>query len=566
MSELTVIAGQHSEAGSKESNDDSCGIRIPEGALLADKGVAAVIADGMSGSEAGREAAEACVTGFLNDYFSTPESWTVETSGEKILGALNSWLYSQGHQQYGTPKGLVTTLSVLVIKSTTAYLFHVGDTRIYRLREGELEQMTHDHRVTVSADKSYLSRAMGIDVNLDIDYRAFAVEKGDAYLLTTDGIHDFVDDTTLKRLVIENLKSPEEAASAITRQAARNHSNDNLSAQLLYITDLPAGDEHEFFRKLTRLPFPPPLEPGMVLDGYRILRELHASNRTQIYLALDTQTDTQVVLKTPSVNFEDDPEYIDQFLHEEWAGKRLHSAHVLSVLEPPGRRQFLYYVTEYIKGKTLRQWMRDNPQPSIDEVRNIVEQITRGLRAMHRQEMIHQDLKPENIMIDEHGVVKIIDFGSTRIAGITEITTPLERDNILGTRHYTAPEYLRGHGGSNRSDIYSLGVITYEMLCGKLPYPKELTERNMNKLSYFSIRDHNKDIPAWIDGALMKAVAIKPERRHSLLSEFVYDLSHPNAKYTRHNQQPLIERNPVAFWRALAIIFMFTTIMALVLK
>ena len=566
MPELTVIAGQHSEAGIKESNDDSCGIRIPEGALLEDKGVAAVIADGMSGSEAGREAAEACVTGFLNDYFSTPESWTVETSGEKILGALNSWLYSQGHQQYGTPKGLVTTLSVLVIKSTTAYLFHVGDTRIYRLREGELEQMTHDHRVTVSADKSYLSRAMGIDVNLDIDYRAFAVEKGDAYLLTTDGIHDFVDDTTLKRLVIENLKKPEDGASAIIRQAARNHSNDNLSAQLLYITGLPEGDEHEFFRKLTRLPFPPPLEPGMVLDGYRILRELHASNRTQIYLALDTETDTQVVLKTPSVNFEDDPEYIDQFLHEEWAGKRLHSAHVLTVLEPPGRRQFLYYVTEYIKGKTLRQWMRDNPRPSIDEVRNIVEQITRGLRAMHRQEMIHQDLKPENIMIDEHGVVKIIDFGSTRIAGITEITTPLERDNILGTRHYTAPEYLRGHGGSNRSDIYSLGVITYEMLCGKLPYPKELTERNINKLNYLSIRDYNKDIPAWIDGALMKAVAIKPERRHSLLSEFVYDLSHPNARYTRHNQQPLIERNPVAFWRGLAIIFIFTTIAALVLK
>ncbi len=565
MPELTVIAGQHSEAGAKESNDDSCGIRIPEGPLLTAKGVAAVIADGMSGSEAGREAADSCVQGFLNDYFSTPDSWTVETSGEKILGALNRWLYGQGHQQYGTPKGLVTTLSVLVIKSTTAYLFHVGDTRIYRLRDGEFEQMTHDHRITVSADKSYLSRAMGIDINLDIDYRSFAVEKGDAYLLTTDGIHDFVDDTTLKRLVVENIKTPEEGVKAIIRKAAINHSNDNLSAQLLYIQDLPEADEHEFFRKLTQLPFPPPLEPGMVLDGYRILRELHASNRTQVYLALDTETDSEVVLKTPSVNFEDDPEYIDQFLHEEWAGKRLNSAHVLKVLEPHGRRQFLYYVTEYVKGKTLRQWMHDNPKPSIDEVRNIVEQITRGLRAMHRQEMIHQDLKPENIMIDEHGVVKIIDFGSTKIAGIAEITTPLERDNVLGTRNYTAPEYLRGHGGSNRSDIYSLGVITYEMLCGKLPYPKELTERNLNRVKYVSIREHNKAIPAWVDGALMKAVAINPERRHSLLSEFVYDLSHPNANYTRLDQQPLIERNPVAFWRTLAIIFMLTTIAALAL-
>ncbi len=566
MPELKVIAAQKSEAGVKDSNDDSVGIRIPEEpSLLTAKGVAAVIADGMSGSEAGREAADSCVRGFLNDYFSTPDSWTVETSGEKILGALNRWLYSQGHQQYGTPKGLVTTLSVLVIKSTTAYLFHVGDTRIYRLRDGELEQMTHDHRVTVSADKSYLSRAMGIDVNLDIDYQSFVVEKGDAYLLTTDGIHDFVDDTTLKRLVVENLRTPDKAVDAIVRRAAMNDSNDNLSAQLLYIEELPDGDEQEFFRKLTRLPFPPPLEPGMVLDGYRILRELHASNRTQIYLALDTETDTEVVLKTPSVNFEDDPEYIDQFLHEEWAGKRLDSPHVLKVLEPHGRRHFLYYVTEYVKGKTLRQWMLDNPQPSIDEVRNIVEQVTRGLRAMHRQEMIHQDLKPENIMIDEHGVVKIIDFGSTKIAGITEITTPLQRDNVLGTRNYTAPEYLRGHGGSNRSDIYSLGVITYEMLCGKLPYPKELTERNLNKVRYVSIRQHNKAIPDWVDGALMKAVAINPERRHSLLSEFVYDLSHPNANYTRLDQQPLIERNPVAFWRTLAILFFCTTLAALAL-
>jgi serine/threonine protein kinase len=566
MPELTVIAGQHSEAGIKESNDDSCGIRIPEGPLLTAKGVAAVIADGMSGSEAGREAADSCVKGFLNDYFSTPDSWTVETSGEKILGALNRWLYSQGHQQYGTPKGLVTTLSVMVIKSTTAYLFHVGDTRIYRLRDYELEQMTNDHRTTISADKSYLSRAMGIDVHLDIDFRSFGVEKGDAYLLTTDGIHDFVDDTTLKRLVIENLKNPEDGVKTIIRKASLNNSNDNLSAQLLYIANLPEGDEHEFFRKLTQLPFPPALEPGMVLDGYRILRELHASSRTQVYLALDTETDTRVVLKTPSVNYEDDPEYIDQFLHEEWAGKRLNSAHVLTVLKPHGRRQCLYYVTEYVKGKTLRQWMHDHPQPSLDEVRNIVEQVAQGLRAMHRQEMIHQDLKPENIMIDEHGVVKIIDFGSTKIAGIAEITTPLDRDNILGTRNYTAPEYLRGHVGSNRSDIYSLGVIAYEMLSGKLPYPRELTQRNMNKVRYVSIRDHNKAIPTWVDGALTKAVAINPERRYSLLSELVHDLSHPNPEFSREHRPPLIERNPVGFWRTLAIFFMATTIVALVLK
>lgn len=566
MSELSVIAGQHSEAGIKEYNDDSCGIRIPSGALLTAKGIAAVIADGMSGSEAGREAADACVQGFLSDYFCTPDSWTVENSGEKILGALNLWLYSQGHQQYGTPRGLVTTLSVLVLKSTTAYLFHVGDTRIYRFRDGELEQLTHDHRVTVSKEKNYLSRAMGIDLHLDIDYRSFPLETGDSFLLTTDGIHDFVDDSTLKRRLLENINTPEEGVRSIIHEAKNRESNDNLSAQILSIEQLPEADENEFYRKLTELPFPPALEPGMVLDGYRILREIHASKRTQIYLALDTESDCRVVLKTPSVNFEDDPEYIDQFLHEEWAGKRLKSNHILSVLEPHGRRQCIYYVTEFIDGQTLRQWMHDHPAASLKEVRNIIEQIAQGLRAMHRQEMIHQDLKPENIMIDEHGVLKIIDFGSTKIAGIAEIVTPLERDRILGTRNYTAPEYLQDRTGTNRSDIYSLGVISYEMLCGKLPYAKEFTHRNLNKLKYISARECNSDIPPWIDGALRKAVSIDPDRRHALLSEFIYDLSHPNPDYSRKERPPLIERNPVAFWRGLSVFFFLTTIAALMLR
>ncbi len=566
MSDLTVIAGQHSEAGTKESNDDSCGIRVPEGPLLISKGIAMVIADGMSGSEGGREAADACVQGFLNDYYSTPDSWTVEKSGEKILGALNSWLFSQGQRQYDSHKGMVTTLSVMVIKSTTAYLFHVGDTRIYRLRNGELEQMTTDHRVSMGSDKTYLSRAMGVDSHLDIDFRSFPVERGDAYLLTTDGIHDFVDDITLKRLLVENIKTPEPGVGTLVRKAAANESDDNLSAQILYVQDLPDGNADEFYRKLTALPFPPALEPGMVLDGYKVLREIHASNRTQVYLALDTKTDNQVILKTPSINYDDDPVYIEQFLHEEWAGRRINSPHTLTIMEPHGPRQFLYYVTEYIEGQTLRQWMNDHPQPSLKQVRDTVTQIARGLRAMHRQEMIHQDLKPENIMIDAQGVVKVIDFGSTKIAGIAEITSPLERDNILGTRNYTAPEYLKNYSGTNRADIFSLGIITYEMLCGQLPYNKEMTARNLGKLRYRSVIDAGAPVPEWMDAALRKAVAINPERRYQLLSELVHDISQPNPEFRSENRPPLIERNPVGFWRALAIFFMLTTVAALVLK
>lgn len=557
MSEPAQIkVGCCSEAGVKASNDDSAGSHIPEGSLLFDKGLATVIADGMSGSDAGREAAQACVRGFLSDYFSTPESWSVETSGAKVLTALNRWLYGQGHQIYGSSRGMVTTFSALVIKSATAYLFHVGDTRVYRYRSGELEQLTRDHRTQVSPDKNYLNRAMGIDLNLDIDYRSFAVEPGDLFLLTTDGIHDFLKHRDLLRLLGPLTNDYTETAQAIVQQALAAGSDDNVTCQLLHVITPPAQHAADIYRGLTDLPFPPPLEAGMVLDGYRIVRELHASKRTQVYLALEVESQREVVLKTPSVNYDDDAEYIDAFLHEEWAGRRINSAHVIKVLEQKQRRQCLYYVTEYLPGKTLREWMHDNPTPPLDQVRNIVTQIAAGLRAFHRLEMIHQDLKPENIIIDRHGTAKILDFGSTKIAGIEEIVTPLKRDNRLGTRHYTAPEYLQGYPASTRSDIFSLGVLSYEMLTGKLPYDSELTVRNLGRVHYQPARARNPEVPAWMDAALQKAVTLDTEQRHGLLSEFVHDISQPNAALLSEALPPLLERNPVAFWRGLAIVLL----------
>jgi serine/threonine protein phosphatase PrpC len=554
-STLRISSGQHSEAGIKETNDDACGIRVPDASLLNIKGVAAVIADGMSGSEAGKEAAAACVRGFLADYFTTPDSWSTETAGEKILSALNRWLYAQGHLHYESTSAMVTTLSVLVIKSATAHLFHVGDTRIYRMRRGKLERLTHDHRVHVSADKNYLSRAMGIELNMEIDYRSLTVEVDDIYLLTTDGVHDYLNDTVLAGLLYGQQQDLNETAHAIVASALQQGSHDNVSSIVLRLEELPQQSEREFYQQFSAVPFPPPLETGMVLDGYEIIRELHASKRTQVYLVQDRETRTRVIMKTPSVNYEDDPEYIDRFLHEEWAGRRIKNQHVLKILKPHAKRQCLYYVTEYIEGQTLRQWMHDNPQPAIEEVRNIVQQIAAGLRAFHRLEMIHQDLKPENIMIDEHGTVKIIDFGSTKIAGIEEITTPLERQNMLGTRNYTAPEYLQGYAGSNVSDIFSLGVITYEMLTGELPYgKKELTPRKLKRARYHAAVHFNPDIPIWIDRALQKAVSIERARRYTLLSEFTHDLAHPNPAFESGHAEPLIERNPLLVWKGIALV------------
>ncbi len=575
---LSVVIGKTSIAGIKPENEDFLGSYIPsietdDVAQLESKGIAVAIADGMSGSDGGKEASQVSVNQFLSDYYGTPESWTVKQAATKILTALNTWLYSQGQQKYGTAKGMVTTFSAVVIKSQTAHLFHVGDSRIYRLRDTDLVQLTRDHRVWITNERDYLSRAMGIDTHLEIDYRASSVQEGDIFLLTTDGVHDFVGDKEIQEILDANKDDLQIASEKLVKAAEINESNDNISAQILRVDHLPEPDKTEFYEQLTQLPFPPDLKAGNVMDGYKIIRELNASSRSQVYLAEDIKFDKEgessrkVVIKTPSVNFEDDPSYIDLFLHEEWVAKRLQSPHLIKVCNIDRKRTFLYTVVEYVQGQSLKQWMSDNPKPSLIQVRGTINQISRGLRAMHRLEMIHQDLKPDNILLDEFNTLKIIDFGSTKIAGLAEIKSVIEHNEIVGTANYSAPEYFKGESGTNRSDIYSLGVIAYEMLTGKLPYGEISVERAAKKkFNYISAKQYNPMVPDWIDVCLQKAVHPKPEKRYGLLSEFLSDFSKPNqALLDRSNSQPLIERNPIAFWRAVALA-QFIVILVLVFR
>jgi len=341
-------------AGRKETNDDSYGVLIPDERLIATKGIAAAIADGMSASEAGKVASETCVKMFLTDYFSTAESWMVKTSVAQVFKVLNRWLHGQGLALTQADYGMVSTFTALVLKSSTAHVFHVGDSRLSRISGGALEPLTQDHQIRVAGGRMCLSRAMGADLEVEVDYRTVTVAAGDVFVFTTHGVHEHVRDRDVVRLVEDNADDLDAAAEAIIGLTHENGSPDNLTCQIVRVDTPGEDDERAHYRKLQELPFPPPLEPGMVLDGYRVLRELHASKRTQIYLAVDLETDERVTLKTPSPSFQDDPAYIELFIREEWVGRCVRSPHVLDVRESTRPRQFLYYVTEFVEGQTLR--------------------------------------------------------------------------------------------------------------------------------------------------------------------------------------------------------------------
>lgn len=567
---LKVNIGAYSTKGVKEENQDSLGHMIPENInLLTEKGIACALADGVSSSAEAKQASQACITGFLDDYFSTPDSWSVKKSGGKVLTAINTWLYSQSNQYRDYSRGLVSTFSALVLKSTTAHFFHVGDSRIYLFRDNNLEQLTSDHRIKLPGEKEYLARAMGVDYRLDIDYKSLSVDVGDLFLIATDGVHDFLADKVLTTVLRSGERDLDVLCKNIVNLSLENNSTDNVSCQLIEVTELPSQDPDEVFSQLTALPFPPELDEGVILDGYRVTRELHASSTSQLYLAIDTDTDEKVVLKTPSVNFEDDPAYLERFQLEEWVGRRIDSPHVIRTIEQQRPRRFMYYVMEYIEGQTLEQWMADQTEVDLTVVRNIVSQTVSGLRAFHRMDMLHQDIKPGNIMITGEGLVKIVDFGSTKIAGIADISTPVERNELLGTKNYTAPEYLMGGAGTTRSDMFSLGCIIYEMITNKLPYGSALSrssdQASLRRLKYSSISNHVSDIPHWVDKAIRTAVQVNPENRYEKLSELESDLRKPNSVYLKEESLPLMERNPVAFWRSLSLVLLLTNLVMIFL-
>jgi len=540
---LKVAVGQHSDRGRKAVNQDFYGFRVPAEPQLSAKGIAIALADGIGSSDVSQVAAEFAVMAFLDDYYSTSETWSVRKSANRVLAAANSWLHSrtaQSSYRYEKDRGYVCTLSGLVLKGAAAHLFHVGDTRVYRLQGNSLEQLTQDHRV-----QSYLSRAVGFNPQIEIDYHALEIERGDVFVLATDGVYEHIDAAFVARAIRDARGDLDDAARAIVAEAYRRGSGDNLTVQIVCVEDLPE-EGSGLQQQLARLAPPPLLEARAEIDGYRILREIHASARSHLYLAEDLETGGRVVLKTPAADLQADPELLERFMLEEWIARRLNSPHVLKPYPRTRERRFLYVAMEYVEGQTLAQWMTDNPRPDLETVRGIIEQIARGLQAFHRMEMLHQDLRPENIMIDRTGTVKIIDFGSVSVAGVDG-----QSSRILGTFQYAAPEYFVGDGGSERADFYSLGVIAYQMLSGRLPYGAEAarvrTRAAQRRLQYETLLDDQRDVPAWIDAALRKAVHPEPRERYEALSEFVYDLRHPNSELLR--SAPLIARNPLAFWR-----------------
>ena len=366
-SSLRIAYGGHSVVGAKQRNEDAFAAILPSGHARLDKGAIAAIADGMSCGDNAQVASQTAVGTFIQDYLSTPETWDVKTAASRVLSSLNSWLYYQGQSALTRQNGFVTTFSSVIIKSTAAHLLHCGDSRIYRWRDGQLLQLTADHTLLQAGGNVTLTRALGMDTDLKVDYQQRNIRVGDLLMLTTDGVHEVVKSLQLTELlhllqfdsVLQAGESAnarlEAAAKSITRAAVEGGSSDNLTCLLLMVLELPMEDIGESQRKLKELAIPPVLQPGHKLDGYNIQRVLHSSARSHVYLATHPRYRQKFVIKAPAVSFNDDPHYLETFIHQQWVARRVDNPALMRIHEAVPDSRFLYHICEYIEGCTLLQ-------------------------------------------------------------------------------------------------------------------------------------------------------------------------------------------------------------------
>ncbi|WP_082536278.1 MULTISPECIES: bifunctional protein-serine/threonine kinase/phosphatase [unclassified Roseateles] len=567
---LRLIVGQHSEAGRKPLNQDFHGVAQPTDAQRRSRGIALAIADGISSSAVSQVASAAAVRGFLEDYYGTSEAWTVRRAAHCVLAATNGWLHAEsqrGDGRFDKDRGHVCTFSALVFKGREVHLLHVGDTRVYRVHANALEQLSQDHRVRVYGGQTYLGRALGVNAHLDIDYASWPTEVGETFLLASDGAYEFLDVAVINETLTRHGPDMQAAAEALVAAALARGSEDNVTVMLARVESLPSPLTSPLSRDGLRLP--PPLSPRQTFEGYRVVRELQQTARSQVVLAVDA-AGREWALKLPTADLVGNARELDRFSTEEWVARRIDSPHVIKAAPAEQKREHLFTAVEFIHGQTLAQWMTDHPKPSLDEVRGIADQIARGLQALHRKEMLHQDLRPENLMIDRQGTVILIDLASAHVAGLSEGLGDARALELAGTLQYTAPEYFTGEGGSPVAELFALAVLVYQMLTGALPYglqvPQVRGARDLHKLQYVPLRTRRPDLPEWLDRVLRKALQPQAARRQQALSEFLHDLHAPGPEFMKRDRTPLQQRHPLLFWRGLTVVFGLATVVLLALR
>ena len=523
--------GQAFVAPDRRRHRSSMSVTVPDAELLSTRGICALISDSTNRNPLAKQAGDISVRGFIADYFATPDHWDIKHSAYRVLRALNSWCFAQSRQV--SDGGYVSSVSAMVYMGREAHLFHVGDTRVFRLRGAEFEQVTRDHVVEIGGYR-YPARALGMDRYVDVDYVCIPLNQGDIFLFTTQVVQGTLmpsDYVSLIRQGASDLDAACERLAETARQRAqeRGYGGDQFCFQLVRIDGLAeAGDQQVPARLSDERPVPPELGVGDVIDGLEVREVLSRTAHSRVYRVWDMAAERDLVMKAPSPELARRSAYLEYFLLQQSIVRSIRSPHVVASMKPSRPRQYLYYLMEHIEGVTLSQWIQQHPEASLARRLAMGHELGKGLQALHQRDLVHQQVYPESVIVEAGGRVVLVDFSACHPREPERQRRLPELLRQVGMNEHSAPEYALDDEVGRRSDQYSLASTLYWLLTGELPYELAMRDlvshTDLERLEYRSARKINSDIPARLDDALRRALSPQRDQRYRRLSEFLEEL------------------------------------------
>ena len=545
---LKFEIGQSSLTGPRERNEDYIGIVTPLTEQLSVKGALIAVADGVSGNAGGGEAAEMTVRTVSADYYATPDTWEPHTALDKVLIAANRWVLSQANANRDMA-GMATTLSLLILRGQRYYSAHVGDTRIYLLRDGVLNQLTTDHVWDRPDMRHVLKRAVGLDAHLTADFGEGNLHVGDIFALLSDGVWDSLGEQAI-HAGLTKFDTPKLVAEYLTETALKKGSLDNSTAVIVKIADIGKESLSDLIAGGKQLVVPPKLNVGEVLDDFEVVQILHESRVSLLYKVKNINTNQLFVLKTLQPLLANDLDSCNALLNEEWLAKRVVSQYVPQILPlSTEKRSKLYYVMSWHEGATLQQRLDSGHHFTVAGTAKIGIELMRGLGALHRLSIIHRDIKPANVHQASDQRLRILDLGvaySMNVGKMKSMQNP-------GTPSFMAPELFDGAEANAQSDIYAAGVTLYHLLSRKYPHGEIEPFQHPKFGEPTALTRYRPDIPAWLDNIIQKAIARDLSKRFETAEEMLLALEHGELKPISAQRTPLIARARLIKWQWIAI-------------
>jgi len=510
------------------------------------RGAISLLADGVGGQGDGEVASRLAVETSLRIFRDADPATTDNQLLWRMFNGANLAVYDAGMSRGGSDR-MATTLTVALFRRNEVAIGHVGDSRAYLVRQGQIRQLTSDHTyvamqlkmsliskedAAASELRGVLTRSLGQNPTIQVDYARSLLRDHDAVIQCSDGLHGTVTEDELKEYV--SRMPPAEACEQLVRLAEKRGAEDNISVQVLRVSNV---QRVGYYRGSVAYyaPLPTPvandLQVGQVLDErFEITDLISRSGMSSVFKATDLRTGRPVALKVPLLRLESDPAFFSRFEREEEIGRALDHPGILKIVPvDPKERSRPYLVMEYLEGQTLDQVLQQvKPMPEADALR-IVSRFCDAIDYLHRHGVVHRDLKPQNLMLCNDGSLRIMDFGIAKAAGSRRITfggfSP-----TLGTPDYMAPEQVKGQRGDERTDIYSLGAILYEMVTGRLPFEGQNAYAVMNaRLSGdpAAPRSVNPSLRPEVEEIVLHAMARDPGDRYPSAAALKADVDAP---------------------------------------